>query len=165
MNLSTYGKGLLVSGNTFPYRPQLKASGGTWNPSLKGWIFPKKSLADIEKNIPLESKNLDSSSTEVPEIRPSPSAPSTASSASDSKSFSPLPPLSLDEKTLEDQIASLEKTLNFLKSLRSRNVTSVTSSPKESSKINDSDVSDVEEERERDLVAQTGSLKLFRQTT
>jgi len=34
-------KSFLVKGDTKPIKDKLKEAGGRWNPSLKGWVFPK----------------------------------------------------------------------------------------------------------------------------
>ena len=190
MNLSTYGKGLLIVGkDTFIHKNKLKELKGTWNASLKGWIFPKTHLKDaefmkfVDATIPLQCRKLDGV-TDIPEIQPSSGSSSVSSSDKvkiDPSSVYPIkspPQTSVDEKTLDLQIASLESTLQFLKSLRaslfqtssstissSSSTSSVSLPEAELSRVNDSDTSDVEEERERDLIAQTGSLKLLRQTS
>ena len=49
MKAELYGNGILVTGNTFPYRSDLKSLGGTWNKKQQGWLFPKSALKDVEE--------------------------------------------------------------------------------------------------------------------
>lgn len=41
------GKGVLVCGPTTPIKDQLKALGGSWNPSKKCWVFTRDQLANV----------------------------------------------------------------------------------------------------------------------
>jgi hypothetical protein len=44
-----YEKAILVTGDTKPHKDAMKACGGKWNSSLKGWIFSKKMLEKESK--------------------------------------------------------------------------------------------------------------------
>ncbi|MFA6569922.1 MAG: hypothetical protein WCT77_01660, partial [Bacteroidota bacterium] len=49
-------KSILVTGNTYPFKGDLKALGGIWNGRLKGWIFQKTKQADVENFVGQESE-------------------------------------------------------------------------------------------------------------
>jgi hypothetical protein len=56
--VKTVGDGLVVVGDTYSYRDTLKTMGGIWNSNLKmgetavkGWVFPKIKLAEINEFI------------------------------------------------------------------------------------------------------------------
>lgn len=42
-------KSFILKGNTIQYKQDIKQLGGTWNPSLKAWIFPISKMEVIEK--------------------------------------------------------------------------------------------------------------------
>jgi hypothetical protein len=56
--VKTVGDGLVVVGDTYSYRDTLKTMGGIWNSNLKmgetsvkGWVFPKIKLGEINEFI------------------------------------------------------------------------------------------------------------------
>jgi hypothetical protein len=56
--VKTVGDGLVVVGDTYAYRDTLKTMGGIWNSNLKmgessvkGWVFPKIKLVEINEFI------------------------------------------------------------------------------------------------------------------
>jgi len=40
MTTATQNKSVLITGNTYPVKDQLRAMGGLWNPEAKGWMVP-----------------------------------------------------------------------------------------------------------------------------
>ena len=42
-------KSFILKGNTIQYKQDIKQLGGSWNPSLKAWIFPISKMEVIEK--------------------------------------------------------------------------------------------------------------------
>jgi glutaredoxin 2 len=42
-------KAIRVMGNTKPYREAFKSRGGSWNPTLQAWIFPRIKKVEIQE--------------------------------------------------------------------------------------------------------------------
>jgi len=41
--------GVVIHGNTLPLKGKLKELGGSWNKTLKAWIFPQTKIEDLKK--------------------------------------------------------------------------------------------------------------------
>ncbi len=55
------GRGLWVSGETFPHMTQLKSMGGKWNASKKSWIFSLKKQNELLDYFNLRQTDIGSS--------------------------------------------------------------------------------------------------------
>eukprot|EP00747_Dinoflagellata_sp_TGD_P193669 gnl/TRDRNA2_/TRDRNA2_60136_c0_seq1.p1 gnl/TRDRNA2_/TRDRNA2_60136_c0~~gnl/TRDRNA2_/TRDRNA2_60136_c0_seq1.p1 ORF type:complete len:239 (+),score=48.39 gnl/TRDRNA2_/TRDRNA2_60136_c0_seq1:37-753(+) len=51
LSMASCEQGILVSGSTFPVKALLKNEGGTWNATLKGWIFQGLAGAELAKTL------------------------------------------------------------------------------------------------------------------
>ena len=79
LKLETYGNGLVVYGQTFDHKQQLKSHGGKFNRHLNldgvlqaGWIFPKNKYDDLQTLIASTTPTPTSTPTSTPTPTPTP---------------------------------------------------------------------------------------------
>lgn len=91
LTFKDYKQSIIIEGNTMKWRGNIKAEGGTWNQTLKAWVFPQTKRSVIEnlcKTINNGSVSQVEVETKTYEPRSTTSRTNTSSSSSTSSTTS-----------------------------------------------------------------------------